>query len=188
MATVNATSPSLPNARTQKQKCIIFLTKKVFRVPQQSLWLNYAAAVVLGTFRKWCFGSQKELKNKNCTSNGFDWLPKIPELQAGLKWSQVSSGTGHTVLLRSDGLAVHCGHGQYDCGVPELPTNVTYSQVSAGYRHTVLLRSDGCAVAFGDNDEGQCKIPELQHGVTYRLMKELKATSVLRLFLILYPL
>jgi len=31
----------------------------------------------------------------------------------------------------------------------------------------VLLRSDGTAVACGDNDDGQCDLPVLEHGVCF---------------------
>ena len=34
--------------------------------------------------------------------------------------------------------------------------------------HTVLLRSDGHAVACGKNDDGQCDIPSLDKGISYR--------------------
>ena len=71
----------------------------------------------------------------------------------------------HTVLLRSDGVAVACGrnhHGQ--CNIPPLDEGVSYLHVSAGYDHTVLLRSDGHAVCCGQNDFGQCDIPPLEPG------------------------
>ena len=48
---------------------------------------------------------------------------------------------------------------------------VTHSQVSAGGGHTVLLRSDGLAVTCGDNRAGQCLIPRLEDGVTYKVGK-----------------
>ena len=35
-------------------------------------------------------------------------------------------------------------------------------------RHTVLLRSDGQAVSCGNNDDGQCGVPALKGGMSYR--------------------
>jgi alpha-tubulin suppressor-like RCC1 family protein len=71
----------------------------------------------------------------------------------------------HTVLLRSDGVAVACGrNNQGQCNIPPLDEGLSYSSVSAGYDHTVLLRSDGHAVCCGQNDFGQCDIPPLKPG------------------------
>ena len=39
--------------------------------------------------------------------------------------------------------------------------------VATNGRHTVLIRSDGSAVACGDDDNGQCSLPELPEGLTY---------------------
>ena len=39
--------------------------------------------------------------------------------------------------------------------------------MAAGANHTILLRSDGRAVAVGDNEEGQCNIPNLDPGTHY---------------------
>ena len=92
---------------------------------------------------------------------------RIPPLEEGISYTQVSAGGSHTVLLRSDGQAVACGanfHGQYS--VPPLDEGLSYSQVSAGGKHTVLLRSDGQAVACGLLD-GRCSIPPLDEGLLY---------------------
>ena len=43
-----------------------------------------------------------------------------------------------------------------------------YTQVSAGGGYTMLLRNDGTAFACGLNDVGQCNIPWLEEGVTYK--------------------
>ena len=83
----------------------------------------------------------------------------------------IAAGTFHTVLLRSDGTAVACGHaglgrdGVRPC--PALDGDLTYTQVAAGECHTVLLRSDGSAVAWGDNMLAQCDLPTLYRGLTY---------------------
>ncbi|CAK0838024.1 unnamed protein product, partial [Prorocentrum cordatum] len=69
----------------------------------------------------------------------------------------------HTVLLRSDGIAVACedkGFGQ--CDLRALVAGMTYTQVAA-----VLLRSDGTAVACGDAGLGQCNLPALVVNLVY---------------------
>ena len=75
---------------------------------------------------------------------------------------QVSAGSCHTVLLRSDGIAVACGvndNGQ--CNIPPLEQGMSYIQISAGNLHTALLRSDGSVVACGRDEYGECNIPPL---------------------------
>ena len=61
---------------------------------------------------------------------------------------QIDGGSGHTVLLRSDGTAVACGCNlDRQCLIPALDGGLAYVQVDAGCCHTTLLRSDGMAVA-----------------------------------------
>ena len=81
---------------------------------------------------------------------------------------QVAAGAQHTILVRSDGIAVACGnnHGRH-CRFPALVRGLTYAQVAAGYGHAVLLRSDGIAVARGSNiADGQCDRPALVGDLT----------------------
>ena len=93
---------------------------------------------------------------------------RLPPLDEGISYGQVSAGQSHTVLLRSDGQAVACGsNSSGECNIPPLDGGLSYSQVSAGGSHTVLLRSDGQAVACGSNSEGQCSIPPLDEGISY---------------------
>ena len=48
--------------------------------------------------------------------------------------------------------------------------------MSAGAVHTVLLRSDGCAVACGENNRGECDVPNVPGGATcYNPDKSLSA-------------
>ena len=75
---------------------------------------------------------------------------------------------GHSVLVRSDGTAVACGHNSLgQCNIPDLVEGVTYTQVDTGQNHTVLLASDGTAAACGWNNNGQCNVPALSDGVIY---------------------
>ena len=74
-------------------------------------------------------------------------LPIQPVESQMLKYTQISAGFEHTVLLRSDGTAMACGDNSY--GQCMLDGSATYKQVSAGVKHTVLLCSNGRAVQFG---------------------------------------
>lgn len=92
----------------------------------------------------------------------------IPALAEGVRYEQVSAGSEHTVLLRSDGAATACGdNSSGQCDLPALADGVRYTQVSAGGSHTVLLRSDFGAMACGDNRDGQCDLPALRDGMRY---------------------
>jgi len=92
----------------------------------------------------------------------------VPELGGGLTYRQVATGSGHTVLIKSDGTAAAFGmNGNGQCAVPELSDCLTYTYVAAGHAHTVLLRSNGTAVACGNNFDGQCNIPALDGGLSY---------------------
>ncbi|CAK0901333.1 unnamed protein product [Prorocentrum cordatum] len=53
----------------------------------------------------------------------------VPALPAGLTYTQVAAGGGHTVLLRSDGTAAACGlNGDGQCDLPALPAGLTYTE------------------------------------------------------------
>ncbi|HEX5051591.1 MAG TPA: hypothetical protein VFZ65_07465 [Planctomycetota bacterium] len=90
----------------------------------------------------------------------------VPALPAGLSYVDVIGGTGHSVVLRSDGRALAWGdnsHGQ--CAIPPLPPGMTYTAGSAAWARTVLLRSDGQAVECGN--QGAVTIPAPPPGVRY---------------------
>ena len=110
------------------------------------------------------------------------WKPKVSR-QIHLDFSQgamASAGAYHTVLLRSDGQAVACGHNiDGRCETPPLDEGLSYCEVSAGGYHTVLLRSDGQAVACGKNFDGQCSIAPLDEGLSYSQVSAGRFHSVL---------
>ena len=88
----------------------------------------------------------------------------IPALPAGVTYTQAAGGQFHTVLLRSDGIAIAVGDNTYrQATIPALPDGVSYTAISADAYHTLLLRSDGTAV---DTEIGS-SIPALPDGVTY---------------------
>ncbi|WP_332460950.1 InlB B-repeat-containing protein [Bifidobacterium apousia] len=101
----------------------------------------------------------------------------------GIRFSQVSGGSDHSLAVGSDGNAYAWGHnnkGQLGDGTrtqrntpvrvktpdrstyPDLPADFTYVQVSAGLWHSLALGSDGNAYAWGYNVVGQ-----LGNGTTY---------------------
>ena len=83
-------------------------------------------------------------------------------------YTQLSVGSFHIALLRSDGMAVVIGPEPYvlrglgHCRIPRLDDGVSYVEVSAGGAQTVLLRSDGIAVSCG-----HVSIPTLGHGLYF---------------------
>ena len=53
----------------------------------------------------------------------------IPQLEEGVRYTQVSAGEHHTVLLRSDGTVVACGEtARGQCTFPALEEGVRYVQ------------------------------------------------------------
>ena len=91
-----------------------------------------------------------------------------PDIPCGVKYTQISCGRDHTVLLCSDGKAIGIGdNSDGQINIPELEEGVTYIQIATGDYHTMLLRSDGTAVAFGENRDGQLDLPTMEHGVIF---------------------
>ena len=94
----------------------------------------------------------------------------------GIRFSQISAETSHSLALGSDGNAYAWGrnsNGQLGDGTttqrdtpvvvrmpdrntyPDLSKHFTYVQVSAGKNHSLALGSDGNAYAWGNNNQGQ---------------------------------
>ena len=72
----------------------------------------------------------------------------IPALAEGVTYTHVSAGTQHTVLLRSDGVAVACGSNRAgQCDLPALGDGLIYA---ADLLPTLLLQAslDGDSVRF----------------------------------------
>ena len=78
-----------------------------------------------------------------------------------------AAGGTFSVLVRSDGTAVHFGDERYDRNIPALPEGITYTQAAAGSSHMVLLKSDGTATAHGCNSSWQCELEPLSDGVMH---------------------
>eukprot|EP00929_Paragymnodinium_shiwhaense_P097174 TRINITY_DN5892_c0_g1_i14.p1 TRINITY_DN5892_c0_g1~~TRINITY_DN5892_c0_g1_i14.p1 ORF type:complete len:330 (-),score=6.75 TRINITY_DN5892_c0_g1_i14:18-1007(-) len=106
----------------------------------------------------------------------FPWVSRtVPALPGQVTYTQVAAGGSHSLLLRSDGLAIACGvlckghTPPAPCRIPTLDCHLTYTQVAAADGSIVLLRSDGSAVArtCGCDGDEHCDIPALEGGVTY---------------------
>jgi len=112
---------------------------------------------------------------------GANWWGEcnVPALPPGLTYVEVAIGYDHALGRRSDGSVVAWGaNGFGQCNVPALPPGLAYRQISCRggnwspwstySSHSVALRSDGSAVAWGSNDHGQCNVPALPPGVSFR--------------------
>ena len=85
-----------------------------------------------------------------------------------LRYVAVAAGAFHTVLLRSDGVAVASGSYKSLGLVPPPPSGVKYVDVAANLEHTLLLRSDGHVTACGPDDGSERQhIPTPQAGLDY---------------------
>lgn len=103
-----------------------------------------------------------------------------PNPPLGLVYVAISTHSGHSVALRSDGRAIAWGdntHGQL--AIPPLPPGSTYTQVSTGFGRTVLLRSDGFAVHCG-NGGSQVPLPAPIFGTYYEEVSTHSQGTMLR--------
>ena len=92
----------------------------------------------------------------------------IPPLPPGVSYTQIASGFLHRLLLRSDGVVVAIGNGQFGLQtVPSLPAGVVAVKVASNAYHAAMLTNAGTVLAWGDNPYGQCNVPPLPAGVVY---------------------
>ncbi|CAE7246356.1 glo-4 [Symbiodinium pilosum] len=85
-----------------------------------------------------------------------------------LRYVAVAAGAFHTLLLRSDGVAVSSGSYKSLGLIPKLPAGVKYVDVAANLEHTLLLRNDGHVIACGPDDGSERQqIPLLEVGKKY---------------------
>ena len=77
----------------------------------------------------------------------------------------VSTGSNHTLGLKSDGTVVAVGDNKRDqCNVSSWKDIVA---ISAGEAHTVGVKLDGTVVAVGSNSSGQCNVGNWKLGIKY---------------------
>ena len=85
-----------------------------------------------------------------------------------LRYVAVAAGAFHTVLLRSDGVAVASGSYKTLGLIPRPPLGVRYVDVAANLEHTLLLHSDGNVTACGPDDSSERQqIPKPGVGLEY---------------------
>lgn len=75
----------------------------------------------------------------------------------------------NTVALQEDGTVVVWGTNWAPSAsgnmVGDVPSGVTFEKLSGGAHHVLGLKADGGVVAWGNNDQGQCDVPENLTGV-----------------------
>ncbi|PID97883.1 MAG: hypothetical protein CSA83_02075, partial [Actinomycetales bacterium] len=93
--------------------------------------------------------------------------PTAVTMPAGVTFSQIVAGSGHTCALGSDNQAYCWGdgeHGQLGNGTTSdklsptavtMPTGVTFSQIAAGWGYTCALGSDSQTYCWGDGSFGK---------------------------------
>jgi alpha-tubulin suppressor-like RCC1 family protein len=134
---------------------------------QVAAGFNHTAAVKTdGTLWTWGNGGSGRLGNSSLT----DRSTPVTTFAGGTNWKQISSGTGHTAAIKTDGTLWTWGNGESgrlgtNDNTPNRSTPVTtfaggtdWKQVSAGGFHTVALRDDGVdkeLFTFGNNGNGQ---------------------------------
>lgn len=112
----------------------------------------------------WGGNNLGELGNGTNAGTG---IPALVPSVDGVTFSEVSSGSFHTVAVGSDGRGYSWGDNQYgQLGdgtevarngpvLISLPGDVEFAQVSAGRSYSLALGKDGNLYAWGNNDFGQ---------------------------------
>lgn len=87
---------------------------------------------------------------KTCSSCG------LTEGTVKARIVDISAGSGHTLVLKSDGTVQAIGNNEHgECNVSSW-TNIV--DICAGSSHSVGIKEDGTVVATGCNDYGQCDV------------------------------
>jgi alpha-tubulin suppressor-like RCC1 family protein len=117
-----------------------------------------------GNIYAWGNNAVGQLGNGSTTDSH---VPVLVTMPAGVTFTELSAGTGHSLALDSNGNIYAWGDNFFgqlgnssttDSHVPKLvtmPAGVTFTQVSAGSSHSLALDSDGNAYAWGYNSTGQ---------------------------------
>ena len=131
---------------------------------QVSSSYNHCAAIKTdGTLWTWGRGDSGQLGNDISFDNK---STPVTTFAGGTNWKQVSSGSHHTVAIKTDGTLWTWGSGGYgrlgDNTVTDKKTPVTtfaggtnWKQVSAGYRHSAAIKTDGTLWTWGRGTLGQ---------------------------------
>jgi alpha-tubulin suppressor-like RCC1 family protein len=120
--------------------------------------------------RAYCWGSDQYGQLGNGTAQTTDQpSPFEVEMPAGVSFSSIAAGYGHTCALGSDGRAYCWGwdlYGQLGNGATltadqpapapvEMPAGLRFTSITVGFAHTCALGSDGRAYCWGSDDNGQ---------------------------------
>jgi len=79
------------------------------------------------------------------------------DLPAGDNFVAISSFTGHSLALRSNGTIVCLGSNMY--GQCDVPDESDFIAVSAGSEHSLALRSNGTIACWGSSRFNECDVP-----------------------------
>jgi alpha-tubulin suppressor-like RCC1 family protein len=120
-----------------------------------------AAIKTDGTLWTWGYGSNGRLGNAATTERS----TPVTTFAGGTNWKQVSSGTGHTAAIKTDGTLWTWGNGSDgqlgNAAITSRSTPVTtfaggnnWKQVSAGNFHTSAIKTDGTLWTWGFGSGG----------------------------------
>ena len=134
---------------------------------QASAGGSYSVAVGSdGSLYTWGNNSVGQLGRE--TTGESDWKPSRADTPAGVAFTLVSAGRGHTVALDRQGNAYTWGdntHGELGrdtSGTPadrpgkaDAPAGITFAQASAGESHSIAVDSDGNLYTWGNTADGR---------------------------------
>ena len=134
---------------------------------QASAGGSYSVAVGSdGSLYTWGNNSVGQLGRE--TTGESDWKPSKADTPAGVAFTLVNTGRGHTVALDRQGNAYTWGdntHGELGrdtSGTPadrpgkaDAPAGITFAQASAGGGYSVAVSPDGNLYTWGDNTHGE---------------------------------
>jgi alpha-tubulin suppressor-like RCC1 family protein len=117
----------------------------------------------MATVGSWTLGSTPGTNSLSATSVGLAGSPVTFTAMAESRVAKVSTGSGHSMILRADGTVWGMGHnlrgevGDGTTDVRSAPVQVLagVAAVSSGQGFTIALKSDSSVWAWGDNDFGQ---------------------------------
>jgi hypothetical protein len=125
---------------------------------------NTAAIKTDGTLWTWGYGTFGRVGNGVTTGN---ISTPVTTFSGGTNWKQVSSGSGHTAAIKTDGTLWTWGAGSSGrLGNAVTSTNMStpvttfaggtnWKQVSSGSQHTAAIKTDGTLWTWGFNGNGQ---------------------------------
>ena len=123
-----------------------------------------------GNLYSWGYNNSGQLGNGTTDSSRHGTPSKVAMPAGVTKFTQISAGNDHSLVLDSDGNLYSWGYnnsGQLGNGTTDssrhgtpskvaMPAGVTkFTQISAGYKHSLALGTDGNVYSWGDNSKSQ---------------------------------